>query len=76
MTTRKSLSSRRAAEFRGRHLRKVLGDRKTRTARFEALVRKHGREIATAVSARSERIEMRMIHHKHELVPQTDLQTK
>jgi hypothetical protein len=68
----KNLSPRRAAEFRGRRLRKVLGDRKSRAERFEMLVRKHGREIATAASARSERIESRMIHttHKHELVPQ------
>jgi hypothetical protein len=74
----KNLSPRRAAEFRGRHLRKVLGDRKQRAARFEMLVRKHGHAVAKAVSDRSERIglmikydhEIKLIHHKHELVPQ------
>lgn len=55
MKRERPLSPRRAAEFRGRRLRRWFGTSKERAERFTKLVRLHGYDYAVTVSARSER---------------------
>lgn len=61
----KSISPRRAAEFRGWQLRLLFGTRKERAERFAMLVQRHGYDVAVAVSAMSERSALRMDVRTH-----------
>lgn len=46
----KTLSKRRAAEFRGRRLKRIFGDRRKRAIRFARLADLYGREMAIMMS--------------------------